>query len=465
MNVNEILSTLKKVVNKQDKNDNRLLTNSKEIVGAINENKLSLEEIAINPMQFGAIGDSVHDDTIPLQNTINYCISNKKPIKLSNKKVYKITDEVLISDIIDFDFNGGELLCGNSQAKLVINNVKQWGEFGIIRNPIIDCNNIADIGFYIMSGYRSTVDNLTIKNSTKTGYQIDKGFENNITSIRVFGKGKEHKAIIMNASDNHYFNLFGYDCHTFIENKGHNFIDKVHAWLFDPTLFAGSIFINQVNGRLFLTNPYCDTYHKCFNFLNDSKNIYCNGLSYLFNESIWTQETQPSKPYLFYFENKNFQETIVLKNSFIAGTSFSNSYMHNLTDDEFKVDLDNSCIIQYISNGYRRAISATIASTDEKFSVVSQKIKKRNGIVNVDLTLSIDTEQITLGQQYSIITLPEDFVPLDSFQFFGDIADSQWGVGDKLGYFYIGNKISITLPKGLSGTKFIRLHCSYLTKN
>ena len=44
MNVNEILSTLKKVVNKQDKNDNRLLTNSKEIVGAINENKLSLEE-------------------------------------------------------------------------------------------------------------------------------------------------------------------------------------------------------------------------------------------------------------------------------------------------------------------------------------------------------------------------------------------------------------------------------------
>lgn len=42
MNVNEILSTLKKVVNKQDKNDSRLLTNSKDIVGAINENKLEV---------------------------------------------------------------------------------------------------------------------------------------------------------------------------------------------------------------------------------------------------------------------------------------------------------------------------------------------------------------------------------------------------------------------------------------
>nr|DAM23961.1 MAG TPA: hypothetical protein [Caudoviricetes sp.] len=44
MNINDVLLKVKQIANKQDKSDNRLLTVSKEIVGAINENKSSLEE-------------------------------------------------------------------------------------------------------------------------------------------------------------------------------------------------------------------------------------------------------------------------------------------------------------------------------------------------------------------------------------------------------------------------------------
>ena len=81
MNVNEILSTLKKVVNKQDKNDSRLLTNSKEIVGAINENKLSLEErnqqeYSIEIDKFGIYNNGTHP--VETRNGLNDAIQYAK---------------------------------------------------------------------------------------------------------------------------------------------------------------------------------------------------------------------------------------------------------------------------------------------------------------------------------------------------------------------------------------------------
>lgn len=161
MNVNEILSTLKKVVNKQDKNDNRLLTNSKEIVGAINENKLSLEDILLNRMEWinikelGSKGDGITDDT----DIIQYALNNYKV-------VYFPSGDYLVTRTLNMPF--GTVIKGDNPqtTKLIATMSKEFiikygdtynynGYRGLISKIMFTSNNDINnkpFGIYLNSG-------------------------------------------------------------------------------------------------------------------------------------------------------------------------------------------------------------------------------------------------------------------------------------------------------------------------
>lgn len=86
MNINDVLLKVKQVANKQDKTDSRLLTNSKEIVGAINENKSSLEE-KVNKEQGKGLSTHDYDDT---EKSEVAKVKNKAEITYVDTKVSQI---------------------------------------------------------------------------------------------------------------------------------------------------------------------------------------------------------------------------------------------------------------------------------------------------------------------------------------------------------------------------------------
>ena len=63
----------------------------------------------ISAKQFGAYGDNIHDDTLTLQNAINYCLSKNGILKINNG-IYKITDTLNINKTIKIygEFNQGK---------------------------------------------------------------------------------------------------------------------------------------------------------------------------------------------------------------------------------------------------------------------------------------------------------------------------------------------------------------------
>lgn len=84
--------------------------------------KLKTIKDYVTPEMFGAVGDGVTDDKIPLINAIDYCASNSKTLLLS--KTYLITSSVLIETainivckgVIEYSGNGTAITIGTSSA-------------------------------------------------------------------------------------------------------------------------------------------------------------------------------------------------------------------------------------------------------------------------------------------------------------------------------------------------------------
>lgn len=94
---------------------------------AMNDESLVAELIFkdnINVKQFGAYGDNTHDDTIAIQNAIDYCLETIGVLKINNGQ-YKITDELEINKTIKIY---GEFKQGSTDNNLIYGaEIKQYG--------------------------------------------------------------------------------------------------------------------------------------------------------------------------------------------------------------------------------------------------------------------------------------------------------------------------------------------------
>ena len=105
MNINDVLLKVKQVANKQDKTDNRLLTNSKEIVGAINENKSSLEETKneVNSLNTSKV-DKIEGKSL---STNDYDNVEKAKVATITNKAEKTTTDNLQSQVDNLVLHSG----------------------------------------------------------------------------------------------------------------------------------------------------------------------------------------------------------------------------------------------------------------------------------------------------------------------------------------------------------------------
>ena len=68
----------------------------------VNEQLDNIEhKIEVFPSDFGAIGDGMNDDTIYLQEALNYCQNNNAKLISQQNKTYKITNKLSITKNIN----------------------------------------------------------------------------------------------------------------------------------------------------------------------------------------------------------------------------------------------------------------------------------------------------------------------------------------------------------------------------
>lgn len=122
------------------------------------EDKMNIMEMIsnnISPEMFGAVGDGISDDSIAIQNTINYAYEHKTAIKLSRNKVYNIDNFINIYNELVIDLNGGTLLF-NEKCFLVEAGV-EMSRLYLGNGNIRGCSSILIL---------SKAKNITIENIT-----------------------------------------------------------------------------------------------------------------------------------------------------------------------------------------------------------------------------------------------------------------------------------------------------------
>lgn len=78
-----------------------------EVKDELDEHKVEIIQKTgwVDPIEFGCVGDGVADDTVPLQNAINYAQENKIPLRDNGNHIFNISSPLYVSDNLNADFN------------------------------------------------------------------------------------------------------------------------------------------------------------------------------------------------------------------------------------------------------------------------------------------------------------------------------------------------------------------------
>lgn len=349
----------------------------------------------ILPEYFGCKGDGTTDDTIALQNAINYAISNKVLLSSSNNKVYAISSQLNITGYIDIDFNDATIKATKAINIFNFNMVGGHEYSGTIKNLILDCNNIATIAINIPSAHKMNFSHIEIKNISGTGiYNCTGNYELFFDNIHLNGSAITAIGIYTNASDCHYTDIVGIDINIFIKCiSASNFFTRCHAWISTPIYLVGSCYMDITNGIEYLNQCYVDTYATAFKITNGTE-MYINELSLFHNISKWTTDliTQCDGVYVLNFVDSSAESgsIIYIRNSRIWGlllnlVSYQQLYnynTHNNLIDE-SVTLYNNITPLNMPNGWIEANETWVYASVSSFTVngnVGAKYRKGDKI-------------------------------------------------------------------------------------
>lgn len=223
---------------------------------------------AIIPEDFGAIGDGITDDTQALQDWIDYGHDNALSLTTLDGKTYNVTSTLHIITN-DIDFNGATLLNNTNSFVLDVTN-DSANRYTHLRNLNIDANGANGIQFVNM--ITDTFDTIFITDIGGIGLQLDSGYEGLFNNIYLFGNATTGtKGVVVNTPDCHMSNVIGTNLEVFFELNERIYLNLVHGWVADQTLYPTSIFIDCNHfDSIRIENSNCDTFATAFRFTGNS---------------------------------------------------------------------------------------------------------------------------------------------------------------------------------------------------
>ena len=392
----------------------------------------------ITPEMFGAKGDGVTDDTIPLENMIEYAKNTKNTrIVSEKKKVYCTIRPLNIGAFQYFDF-GNATIKAIAYMDYVIKIDTSNNRGGIVRGIIIDCNNLANQGIYIQYSRLFHIKEIQIYRFNSYGIYLKQGnviardiyIDKDITPMTTI---KNATGIYTNGTDSKFYSISIKDCHIGIYNdNGINYYTNVHSWLIDTTIIKDSICF-FIQGSAILSNCYTDTYYIAIK--NDNTQLLTiNGLHAYLNPNYYTvSNVGDNEPYIFYLtqDSNNIEQypssasKIKIKGlsvdypitEFTNKPKFSNVSGNDFIEKnkDYNIIYSNYFDVSKFDNVPPPYYSSELTSINSNFVVESNKIIKNGCIVTLDLNLRVVEKSLLTNEQFTIASIPFGFYPLNSF--------------------------------------------------
>ena len=373
--------------------------------------------------QFGVYGDGTHNDTTNLQKAINYCIANNKTLT-SAGKTYLINASLDLNDRIDIDFNNGTIITNSSISMLKFNNNTRNNQ-GVIKNLVIDMNNVASYGIYGTNLHKKVFDNIVIKNVSNVAYHLEDGFEVIFQNSHFFGTSNTSIGLECGASDCVYKDIVMIDIHTAIKGgAGHNFT-RVHSWIWTQSILEGSKFAHITgSGTLMFDNCYSDTSQYGF-FIEQNcwAKIQLNQHRHFWNYNLFDGDVIGafSDPYIYFVyyngtDGYNLSRQFKITASDLRGfeTDQNLAKLCNLNTLERQLCIDDHTVLSNFADGDRviRSTITTLASDKVSIAETQNILSYFMGTTNITLKMDVVTRLDALNT-VTVYQIPERYRPIN----------------------------------------------------
>lgn len=403
-----------KVLGYYEKNDGgiatykiRTITNEdiidESLIIALNNETLIAELIynEINPMNFGCYGDGVHNDTIKLQNALNYAKNNNKLFKSTPNKTYLITQPIEIGDVTSF-WNKSIIKTLDNITMITHNSTNENKH--ICDGLIIDCNNTNSNALECINSHGFNLNNLIIKNLNKIGLIVDSGsYEFDVNNTIIYGTGTDNDSIgiLYKTSDCTFNNIIMKDVHIAIDNRGGGRFtgNNIHPWILNTIIEPNSIaYRSQSNSSFNLSQCQSDSYHYPFYVADNTGPVMqINNFNAYWQTFVQTEDVIGENiPVVFYGSNSASYSKASISNLRVSGLIWNAGKAKLSNRDDFcaqitgstTTNIDNDIALTSLTNIYNDIVPSV------------NKLTKSGNTISLLLKLTIpsaNTGNIILG--------------------------------------------------------------------
>lgn len=298
---------------------------------------LKSDDITAN--QFGCKGDGVTDDTDKLQDYIDYCIANDLNIILNAGSTYLVTS-VLINAKANI-FGNNAVIKGNGSADVLNINITTNNSKVLIKNVVIDANDIAESALHIVEGRNVEFCESEIKNCPTYGIKFDAGYELYVHNVNIYNTSVHNSsyAIYAISGDSSFEDIVIKQFKTAVYNAStSNFYSGIHAWNTFPAIVKGSVFFEIYAGCV-IEKCFNDTCQYGYKVTRSSRNVILRQCRNFANgDFINSTVLEGEDAYIFYFADADYSSMIDNKGMVTGKTSeFDATYYYsNITRDQWK---------------------------------------------------------------------------------------------------------------------------------
>lgn len=302
--------------------------------------------VEVTPEHFGCISNDkrqADNNSIALQNAINYCIKNGSKLVSIASNAYYISKGLTIPGYINIDLGGATLIATAPMSMVTIHYDKTEYWTGTIRNFRLNMNGIAKVGIdcdkviklHIYDGEFYNIGEHAV------GLQVTEGYELFANNLHFHGSQKYSIGIKTLTSDCHFSDCIMINCYTAIDNTGGNFYERIHAWML-PQYLQGSIYFRNRSGLIFMSQCCCDTYDKAFAVDNICE-MHISQLKLFHNKLMWKGHSGKIFPIVFFFEKETVanESKIFLSDSYIGSLILGNQDKQAFSNMQNKIKTFN----------------------------------------------------------------------------------------------------------------------------
>lgn len=354
----------------------------------------------ITPLQLGAYGDGVHDDTAALKACINAAKNYNVVLKSSHGAKYLVSETIVVNSI-NIDFNNSTLLTNDNLDHLLTINSTNPGNYthltNTYRNIILEGTNITGSVLYIAAN-KTLIEGCTINNIGYYGLQLYQGFENTVRKCNINGDSSSIcTGILINGNDHLLEDIVIIDCNTGVSVRGNNRYVRVHTWFYTKELVPNSKCFLLNSGFSYFLQCYSDTCQYGFYWKNYAVALIVNHSFFCANAEYLTG----LKCYSLYSEDSIYTaNNLSILNTYSQGYENGNIEFSNFDLLADKSNIGRNANIDYISNNVTNI-------TSKYFNLIRGKlITLNNGLKIFDAVVTVDSNSVLTHNPITIFKLP-----------------------------------------------------------